>query len=309
MTGNQPNREDSALRNGVRQSDASRGGVQQSDIRRRSPGEKPVLNEPWDFTEAVPLGEIKRRYAQQPPAKTKPAAPANAGEVIPDDSRFKKGLRLFLTRRWENALNELLLVDTKNFDKEHKAELAYYLGLCCTKLERYDDAPAYFEQVIASDDSPVRVYQCRMILAYIYIMTGRAPLAETELNRLQAGGLESVMLYNTLAYAAYIQKHAVGAVEFYEKALEIDNDNTTALNSLGFILADTGLDKLKGLRLCRKAVDRNPENAAYLDSLGWASYKCGNVKDARNWLRKALDIAPQEAEIKKHFRVVTGEAV
>jgi len=288
---------------------SSRNNVRRSGV----PGEKPVLNEPWDFVDTVQadtaaLGAIRQRVAQ-PRLTEKPVRPVKTAEVISDDSRFKKGLRLFLTKRWENALEEFLLVDTKSFSGGQKAEIAYYLGLCCTKLERFDDALLYFEQVIALDDSPMRVYQCRMILAYIYIMTERAPLAEAELNRLQASGLESVMLYNTLAYAAYIQKHSLAAVEMYEKALEIDNDNTTALNSLGYILADTGLDKLKGLRLCRKAVDRNPENAAYLDSLGWASYKCGNVKDAQNWLRKAMDIAPQEADIKKHFKMVCGGAV
>jgi tetratricopeptide (TPR) repeat protein len=295
MTGNQQNRKDAP--------------------RRSAPGEKPVLNEPWDFLDAVPLKEeIRRRVAEAPPVKPKPAAPkpvapAKTGEEFSDDSRFRKAMRLFLTKRWEGALEEFLRIDAKSFDKEQKAELAYYLGLCNSKLERFDDALTHLEQVIAIDASPLRVYQCRMIIAYIYIVTDRAPLAEAELNRLQGSGLESVMLYNTLAYAAYVQKHYLGAMEYYEKALEIDNDNTTALNSLGFILVDAGFDKLKGLRLCRKAVDRNPENAAYLDSLGWASYKCGNIKDARKWLRQALDMAPQETEIKKHFKIVTGEAV
>jgi tetratricopeptide (TPR) repeat protein len=312
MTGNQPNRKDAVHGSGTRQSAAVQSDTHRSDVRRSAPGEKPVLNEPWDFLDAVPLKEeIRRRGTEAPPSKPKPkpATPAKTGEDASGDSRFRKAMRLFLTRRWEGALEEFLLIDAESFDKEQKAELAYYLGLCCTKLERFNDALRYLEQVIAIDNSPLRVYQCRMIIAYVYIVTDRASLAEAELNRLQGSGLESVMLYNTLAYSAYVQKHYLGAMEYYEKALEIDNDNTTALNSLGFILADSGFDKLKGLRLCRKAVDRNPENAAYLDSLGWASYKCGNVKDARKWLRQALDIAPQEAEIKKHFKIVTGEAV
>jgi hypothetical protein len=29
--------------------------------------------------------------------------------------------------------------------------------------------------------------------------------------------------------------------------------------------------------------------------------------EARTWLRRALDIAPEEEEIKKHFKTVTGE--
>ena len=268
-------------------------------------GEKPILNEKIDFQDFVSLGEINRPRTEV----REPAEKAGIAQEVLTGEKFKKGMRLFLAERWEDALRELLLVDTEGFSNDERMELAYYLGLCSTKLERYNEAMLYFEQVITVDDNPLRVYQCRMILAYIYIITGRAKLAEAELNRLMSGGLESVMLYNTLAYSAYAQKRYLAAIEFYEKALELDKDNATALNSLGYVLADTGLDKLKGLRLCRKAVEKNPDNPAYLDSLGWAYYKNGKLKEAGSWLRRAMDIAPHETEIKKHFRIITGEAL
>jgi Flp pilus assembly protein TadD len=63
---------------------------------------------------------------------------------------------------------------------------------------------------------------------------------------------------------------------------------------------------MRGLRLCRKAVDRKPQSAAYLDSLGWAYFKSGELVEARTWLRRALDLAPQEKTIRDHFKVVTG---
>jgi Flp pilus assembly protein TadD len=110
-----------------------------------------------------------------------------------------------------------------------------------------------------------------------------------------------------MGYAAWLQRHFKSAVEFYEKALEIDASNTTAMNSLGFILVDTDADLIRGLRLCRKAVDTKPQNPAYLDSLGWAYFKNGELIEARTWLRRALDLAPQEQEIKNHYFAVTGE--
>lgn len=280
------------------------------------PGDKPLLNEEfhdyspvkewnWDFPQPRPLSKNKTPKAKvSEPIKTEGAAAQNA-----NDSRFKKAMRLYLTKRWEDALAEFRLVKADAFSDEQRMELAYYMGLCCTKLERYDEALLYFEQVITIGESPVWIYQCRLILAYIYILTGRAKMADAELNRLQSSGLESVMLYNTLAYSAYSQQRYLEAIDIYEKALDIDKDNPTALNGMGFILSDTGLDRLKGLRLCRKAVDRNPGNAAYLDSLGWASYKCGKLKEARALLGQALDIAPKEKEIAEHFRVVSGEVV
>jgi Flp pilus assembly protein TadD len=121
--------------------------------------------------------------------------------------------------------------------------------------------------------------------------------------------MESPLLYNTLAYAAYIQKQNLNAISLYEKTREIDPNNATARNSMGYILADTGLDVMRALRLCRKAVDSKPQSAAYLDSLGWAYYRSGELVEARTWLRRALEIAPGEQEIKKHFEIVSGESL
>ncbi|GHV96472.1 hypothetical protein AGMMS50293_27920 [Spirochaetia bacterium] len=222
------------------------------------------------------------------------------------DGRLQEGIRLFRMKRWDKALAELLQINAEKFTGEERTELAYYLGLCYTKLSRYDDALLYLEQVVTAGNDVLRVYQCRMTLAYIYVITQRSKMAEFELKRLQNNGFESPQLYNTLAYAAWSQKHYKNAIDYYEKALEIDENNTTAMNSMGFILVDSNIDVMRGLRLCKKAVDRKPQSAAYLDSLGWAYFKSGELVEARTWLRRALDLAPQEKAIRDHFKVVTG---
>jgi len=268
----------------------------------RTDGEKPVLNEKiFQFMPEPARFEI--------PAETETAqlpAPEKPGKKIPADKHLAGGIRLYRMKRWENALQEFLLVKTDNFGKEEQAEIAYYLGLCYTKLERYDEALLYLEQVVTSGSDVMRAYQCRLTMAYIYIITGKAKMAEYELNRLQKKGFESASLYNALAYSAYMQKRYRNAVELYEKTLELDKNNTTAMNSMGYILADTGINRDKGLSLCRKAVERRPKSAAYLDSLGWAHYRCGNFSEAKSWLSRALDIAPKEKEIREHYRLVTG---
>ncbi|MDR0601387.1 MAG: tetratricopeptide repeat protein [Treponema sp.] len=220
---------------------------------------------------------------------------------------LEEGKRLFRLKRWNLALRELLQVNAGKFTTEENAELAYYLGLCYTKLARYDDALLYLEQVVTAGRDVLRVYQCRMTLAYIYVITKRSKLAEFELKRLRSSGFESVQLYTTLAYAAWSQKNYRNAVELYEKALDLDETNTTAMNGLGYILVDTDTDLIRGLRLCRRAVDSKPQNPAYLDSLGWAYFKNGELLEARTWLRHAVDLAPQEKTIREHFRTVTGE--
>ena len=217
-----------------------------------------------------------------------------------------EGIRLYTVKRWEKALVELLAVNTERFTPEENIELAYYLGLCYTKLERYDDALLYLEQVVTSGKDVLRIYQCRMTLAYIYVITSRTKLAEFELKRLSNSGFESAQLYSTLAYAAWVQKRYKQAVEYYEKALDLDENNANALNGLGFVLVDGNIDLIRGLRCCKKAVDLKPQNPAYLDSLGWAYYKNGELLEARTWLRRAHEAAPDQKEIREHYKIVTG---
>jgi len=225
------------------------------------------------------------------------------------NEKILDGVRLYRAKDWKKALQEFLSADTSNFSYEEKMELAYYLGLCYTKLGKYENALTFLEQVVTAGVDILRVFQCRMTLAYIYVITKRIRMAEYELKRLQSSGLESPLLYNTLAYAAWTKKQNKNAIDLYEKALEIDSENATAMNSMGYILADSGQDIMRALRLCRKAVDFKPDNPAYLDSLGWAYYKSGELIEARTWLRRALEIAPNEEVIKKHFKIVTGERV
>ena len=220
---------------------------------------------------------------------------------------LEEGKRLFKIKRWERALEEFLKLDSSALGAEDGAELAYYLGLSYTKLERYDDALLYLEQVVTAAADPLRVYQCRLALAYMYVITGRSKLAEFELGRLVKGGYESIQIYTTLAYAAWAQRQFQKAVDFYEKALELDGASTTALNGLGYILADSDIDVRRGVALCRRAVDKKPQSAAYLDSLGWAHFKNGDLSEARLWLRRAFELSPHQKEIKKHMKIVVGE--
>jgi tetratricopeptide (TPR) repeat protein len=220
---------------------------------------------------------------------------------------LQEGIRLFNIKRWSKALEAFLQV--KAAEKSDEAiELAYYLGLCYTKLERYDEALTYLEQVIAANKYPSRVYQCRLALAYIYIITNRAKLAQFELERLINTGSENLQFYLIMGFAAWKEKQYSKAIECYGKALKMDERNATALNGLGYILVDTDINITQGISFCKKAVSTNPKNAAYLDSLGWAYFKNGNFSEATSWLRKALETAPQpqQKEIRNHIKIVAG---
>ena len=59
------------------------------------------------------------------------------------------------------------------------------------------------------------------------------------------------------------------------------------LNYLGYMLADRGIKLDEAVTLIKKAVELDPSNGAYLDSLGWAYFKLGKFDLAEEKLVKA----------------------
>ncbi|MDR0669873.1 MAG: tetratricopeptide repeat protein [Treponema sp.] len=265
------------------------------------PGPAPAATAPAANAASAKAASAKAGSAKAPGRASEPLLPAAEGGWL------REGIRLFRMKRYDMALKELSRADGTGFSVEDNAELAYYLGLCHTKLGNYEEALIYLDQVITTGQNVLRSYQCRMALSYIYVITRKGKMAEFELTRLRKSGFESAQLYTTLAYIAWTRKNVKEALDFYEQALGMDENNTTAMNGLGYILVETDTDISRGLKLCRRAVDRKPQNAAYLDSLGWACFKNGDVLSARTWLRRAIDLASGEREIQDHWRVVTGE--
>jgi tetratricopeptide (TPR) repeat protein len=217
------------------------------------------------------------------------------------EASFTEAVRLFKNRRYELALREFRDLQS---DSAEYPELSYYLGLCYTHLEKYDEALLYLEQVVSSGAGLIHLYQGRMILGFIYAVTKRYRLAEFEFRKLLEDGFESAKVYSALAYSLFLQKKADESITILEKALELEADNANALNSLGYILADQNKRLGSALKFCERAVEKKPKNAAYLDSLGWVHYRIGNYKDARLIFRKALEYSPKNREILAHLRTV-----
>lgn len=218
---------------------------------------------------------------------------------------LKIGLRFLNLKNYRSALEEFLLVEE---DPSEFLDLSYYLGICYTNLEKYDKALLYLEQVVTNHVDILMVYQCRLILSYIYSITGRFKLAEFELKELIDSGFESAQIYGNLSYISYSQKFIDKSLEYLEKAKEIEPDNPNILNSLGYILANEDMDLDKSISFCKRAVKLKRDYPAYLDSLGWAYFKAGKINEALLYLRKALSLAGSDKVIASHLKAVMSDS-
>lgn len=77
--------------------------------------------------------------------------------------------------------------------------------------------------------------------------------------------------------------------------------NASALNYLGYLLADRGQQLDEAIRLVKRALDIDPDNPSYLDSLGWAYYRRGDANEARKYLVPAADKLPKNSVIQDHM--------
>jgi len=82
-------------------------------------------------------------------------------------------------------------------------------------------------------------------------------------------------------------KRYAEAEEQFKKVLAADPEHASTLNYLGYMLADQNTKLEEALGYIKKAVDLDPANGAYLDSLGWAYFRLGKYDLAEDNLVKA----------------------
>jgi tetratricopeptide (TPR) repeat protein len=88
--------------------------------------------------------------------------------------------------------------------------------------------------------------------------------------------------------AIYVQLGDVTkGARILERFLEENPEDPGVNNDLGYLYADQGIHLEKAKGMIAKAVKAEPENAAYLDSMGWVLFKLGETKEAIVHLKKA----------------------
>jgi tetratricopeptide (TPR) repeat protein len=97
------------------------------------------------------------------------------------------------------------------------------------------------------------------------------------------------------------EKRYPEAEEQFKKVLASDPDHASALNYLGYMLADQNTKLDEALGYIKRAVDLDPSNGAYLDSLGWAYFRLGKYELAEENLLKASQKINTDPTVHDHL--------
>jgi tetratricopeptide (TPR) repeat protein len=111
---------------------------------------------------------------------------------------------------------------------------------------------------------------------------------------------ETALLMAQLAHAHTQLKQHDQAISVLTAAVASDPLSAPALNSLGYTLAERGERLPEAIAYIERALKVDPDNPSYVDSLGWALFKHGRADEAEPHLRKAADALPTNSVIQDH---------
>jgi tetratricopeptide (TPR) repeat protein len=85
------------------------------------------------------------------------------------------------------------------------------------------------------------------------------------------------------------------------KALELQPEQPSVLNYLGYSWADQRLHLDKALPMIERAVELRPRDGYIVDSLGWVHFRLGNLDKALDYMEQAVELRPQDPTINDHL--------
>jgi len=110
-------------------------------------------------------------------------------------------------------------------------------------------------------------------------------------------------VYSTLGDAQSNLGNSEEADRVYELALRYDPQNHNAMNNYAYNLSVRGEKLERAQELVMKAMELEPENAAYFDTMGWIFYKLGEFEKAKRFIQASIDLdeTAASAEVLEHL--------
>jgi tetratricopeptide (TPR) repeat protein len=140
-----------------------------------------------------------------------------------------------------------------------------------------------------------------IVLAQMYSDTSHGAQAVKLLQDAEAKFPEEDSLVFELGSVLDKQKKYAEAEASFRRVLNRDPDNSTALNYLGYMLAERGERLDESVAYIKRALQLEPENGSYLDSLGWAYFKSDKLDLAEQNLKQAADQLRSNSVIQDHY--------
>ena len=252
------------------------------------------------------LGELGSLYVELERFDDAIVAYNRMRETSDDD---QDSIRILLARlhanadRYDEAIAESHKVLTTSKDNGAKVEAYSILGSLYLVREQHEDALQALTAALAiREDHRDALYW----LSMTYDQMGDSSLAANTLNRILTMDPSDHRAQNTLGYL-YAQngERLDEAEQLVMAALEAEPSNPAYLDSLGWVRFKQGR-YAEAITLLVRAATHDPANVEILDHLGDAYVEAGHEDEAIASWRQALELEPENDGIQRKVREVAA---
>lgn len=249
----------------------------------------------------------------------------------PYDGVYHRTLALLLYYNSQFSESEKLLLELLPGAMDDP-QLHTYLGLVYNAQGKSDLAVIEFEKALALKKEDEDVWR---ELCGVYLKRKELDDALGVTVRYTTQLSESTAAWRLRGYVEAVRKEYAAAVKSYRHAVKIDSldlyswfelgsmferrgsldssefafrkvlaskpDDPATLNYLGYMWADKGIKLDSAKAFLVRALDKEPDNGAFLDSYAWVLFRQGNLDSAHLYIKKALDRIDDDPVVYQHF--------
>lgn len=210
---------------------------------------------------------------------------------------------LYLGQIYEdlNQLNTAIYYYTKAKTSKNEKDILLRIGYMYALLKDYTRAFEYMNAAQAMDTKYPDAY---FFKGLVYLKKNSYSEAEDMLRK-AVNLKKDEMYYFYLASVIDKQKRVQDTIAILQEACDNEQKSARICNYLGYLYADNGIKLDESYTLISTALESEPTNGAYLDSLGWVYYKMGKYHEALPLLLEAA----QELELEGYPDAVVYEHI
>jgi len=223
---------------------------------------------------------------------------AKTGDPQSIHIRLKIASVLIRLERLDEA--EVVLKEAKEIDPEN-LDLSLALIFVYSYGQRDEDLETEYEIFLkkAHDEKPKDI-GISEYLAQFYFYKKRPQEAIDVYEKILESNPDYVEALFWLGYLYEDCGQRSKALETWERGADLDSSFAPILNCLGYTYAEEGIKLDQAEEMVKKALEEEPENGAYLDSLGWVYYKKGDIEKAKEYTLKAVGLI-KDPDVYEHL--------
>lgn len=253
-----------------------------------------VTNQPDNYRAKGLLAETY--FLQKQPDQALPLA-----EELLEVDNFRTGALDLLGRIYYEKKDYQKAADNFRRITEEEPDSRFgwlYLALSLNQLKQYEKSIGALQRalsILPDDPAILGMYGSTLDAA------GKSREAIEPLEKARRLDPDDINHISTLAAIFDKLKLYQKSDSLYEVALQQFPNSALLKNNYAYSLAVRGIELERAKRLCEEALEEEPENGAYLDTMGWIYYQLGQYDLALDYVSRALKTRDESAELYEHL--------